>query len=81
MLYYARGLSLLSFFDGCGINHPRIAGLASFIGVLVDLPTIGITKNALCGKAEIPEKVNWIKRDWMPSVCQSGKERLDHKMK
>lgn len=46
----------LLFVDGCGINHPRMAGLASMIGLLLDLPTIGITKNLLCGECELPEK-------------------------
>ncbi len=46
----------LLFVDGCGINHPRMAGLASFIGVLLDIPTIGITKNVLCGDSELPER-------------------------
>jgi deoxyribonuclease V len=45
----------LLFVDGCGINHPRMAGLAAFIGVMLDLPTIGITKNVLCGDGETPE--------------------------
>jgi deoxyribonuclease V len=47
----------LLFVDGCGINHPRHAGLASYIGVILDVPTIGITKNVLCGSFEPPEKV------------------------
>jgi deoxyribonuclease V len=46
----------LLFVDGCGINHPRMAGMASFIGIVLDLPTIGITKNVLCGKSKLPEK-------------------------
>jgi deoxyribonuclease V len=46
----------LLFVDACGINHPRMAGMASFIGVVLDLPTIGITKNVLCGEGELPEK-------------------------
>jgi deoxyribonuclease V len=46
----------LLFVDGCGINHPRMAGMASFIGIVLDLPTIGITKNVLCGDGELPEK-------------------------
>jgi deoxyribonuclease V len=46
----------LLFVDGCGINHPRMAGLASFIGVMLNLPTIGITKNVLCGEGKEPEK-------------------------
>lgn len=39
----------LLFVDGCGINHPRKAGLASSIGVALDLPTVGVSKNILCG--------------------------------
>ena len=46
----------LLFVDGCGINHPRMAGLATFIGIVLDLPTIGITKNVLCGDGELPER-------------------------
>jgi deoxyinosine 3'endonuclease (endonuclease V) len=33
-----------------------MAGMATFIGVMLDLPTIGITKNVLCGEGKIPEK-------------------------
>lgn len=44
------------FVDGCGINHPRRAGLACFVGVLLDIPTIGITKSVLCGKFDLPEE-------------------------
>ena len=42
-------------FDGCGINHPRKVGLASHIGVVLDIPTIGIAKKILCGNADDPE--------------------------
>ena len=45
------------FVDGAGINHPRRAGLASHLGVLLDMPTIGITKKILCGRAEMPTTV------------------------
>lgn len=45
----------LLFVDGCGINHPRMAGMASFIGIVLDLPTIGITKSVLCGDGEMPK--------------------------
>jgi len=40
--------------DGAGINHPRIAGIATHIGVALDVPTIGVTKKILCGKGEVP---------------------------
>ena len=36
--------------DGAGIMHPRRAGVATHLGVLADIPTIGITKKLLAGK-------------------------------
>ncbi|NMC21764.1 MAG: hypothetical protein GYA33_15240 [Thermogutta sp.] len=39
--------------DGAGILHPRGAGLATHLGVLLGLPTVGITKTLLCGS--LPE--------------------------
>jgi deoxyribonuclease V len=44
-------------FDGCGINHPRRVGLASHVGAVLDIPTIGVAKNILCGSAHVPESV------------------------
>lgn len=40
--------------DGAGINHPRRAGIATHIGVALDVPTIGITKKILCGEGKEP---------------------------
>ena len=47
--------------DGQGLAHPRRFGLACHLGVLLDLPTIGVAKSRLIGKhEEIPlEKGNW----------------------
>ncbi|MEM1525254.1 MAG: endonuclease V, partial [Nitrososphaerales archaeon] len=36
--------------DGHGLAHPRKAGLAVFIGVLMDKPTLGVAKSLLIGK-------------------------------
>jgi len=47
----------LLLIDGAGINHPRNAGLATHIGVALNVPTIGITKKILCGKAVEPSNV------------------------
>jgi deoxyribonuclease V len=35
--------------NGHGVLHPRRMGLASFVGLLVDRPTIGVAKRLLCG--------------------------------
>jgi len=42
--------------DGHGRLHPRLCGLACYIGIKIDKPTIGIGKKLLCG--EITKKNN-----------------------
>ncbi|NLN59771.1 MAG: deoxyribonuclease V [Deltaproteobacteria bacterium] len=44
----------LAIFDGQGIAHPRGVGLASHMGLFIDVPTIGCAKTRLVGEYEPP---------------------------
>jgi deoxyribonuclease V len=48
--------------DGQGIAHPRRFGIASHLGLIVDIPAIGVGKSLLVGKHdEVPnEKGSWV---------------------
>jgi deoxyribonuclease V len=46
----------LLMIDGQGIAHPRRFGVASHIGVLLDMPTIGCAKTRLVGAYEPPQR-------------------------
>ncbi len=45
-------LADITFVDGTGTLHHRQAGIASQLGVMLDVPTIGITKSLLHGEPE-----------------------------
>jgi deoxyribonuclease V len=56
--------------DGQGIAHPRRFGIASHLGVLLDLPTIGVGKSRLTGSYEEPAES---KGAWSP-LTDKGEE-------
>jgi len=51
--------------DGQGIAHPRRFGIASHLGVLLDVPTIGAAKTRLTGRHDEPPDV---KGAWTPLI-------------
>jgi deoxyribonuclease V len=50
-------------FDGHGIAHPRRFGIASHIGVVLGVPSVGVAKSRLVGEYAEPGKK---RGDWSP---------------
>ncbi|KAJ3178385.1 hypothetical protein HDU85_005183 [Gaertneriomyces sp. JEL0708] len=69
------------FIDGNGTLHPRLFGLACHVGVLADIPSIGVAKN-FCALSSEGLTVKGIKQkssellkapgDWFPIIGKSG---------
>ena len=59
----------LIFFDGQGLAHPRKIGIASHMGVLLDMPTIGVAKSPLAVRGEEPGPEPG---DWTPWKNRAG---------
>ncbi len=51
--------------DGQGIAHPKRLGIASFLGVLLDRPTIGCAKSRLVGAHREPDEE---RGSWTPLI-------------
>jgi len=51
----------VAMFDGQGIAHPRRFGLASHLGVILDMPSIGCAKSRLIGTYQepAPDRGSW----------------------
>jgi deoxyribonuclease V len=64
----------LLFCDAHGYAHPRRLGLASHLGVVLDLPSIGCAKSLLIGKHKtLPQKAG----SWAPLIDdKAGGERI-----
>lgn len=57
--------------DGQGIAYPRRLGLASHLGLIVGLPTVGCAKSRLCGTHREPGK-----RRGAAAPLMDGDERI-----
>lgn len=51
--------------DGQGIAHPRRFGIASHLGLWLELPTLGCAKNRLCGETCLPGPAKGNRTDLM----------------
>jgi deoxyribonuclease V len=54
-IFERRGVPDLALFPGRGMAHPRGIGLATHMGILVDIPTIGCSRTPLWSDYQEPE--------------------------
>ena len=62
----------LLFVNGGGIDHPRGLGLASHLGVILNMPTIGITRKPVAG--EVRDDGVFIGTRKVGTMLKAGKE-------
>lgn len=43
--------------DGQGVAHPRRLGIAAHLGVILDIPSLGVAKKKLCGAFTPPDEI------------------------
>lgn len=60
----------LALFDGSGRIHYREAGLATHMGVVLDLPSVGVAKGLLCGRPASP--VDGRPQGWRTPIRADG---------
>jgi deoxyribonuclease V len=58
--------------DGSGMVHPRGVGVASHLGVIRGVATIGVTKTLLCGRLEPTAEHPWISHWITLAGCPMG---------
>ena len=61
----------LAIVDGSGRIHFREAGIATHIGVMLDIPAIGVAKNLLCGDLRDPPQGHLSEGKRVPVVANS----------
>jgi deoxyribonuclease V len=59
--------------DGHGLAHPRKSGIATVIGVLLDIPTIGVAKSRLAGDIITEGGINYVVINGEKVGIKSGK--------
>ena len=66
----------LVLIDGHGILHPRKCGLASYIGIMINKPTIGVAKKLLCGSILENNYIEYNKTILGYRISKNGKKEI-----